>query len=196
VGEVEVGGEYGAAGVALRIGRRSQAVANPLCRGNLRRIKTQDIPCLPIQFARDSKGPKNTLVSSRYFIASRASAFFRNSGKRPAMPTGVVRQNAERSSRRFLYRDIGLREWRCAVSYAAEADVVRIARNYKAPRQSVPGRSARSKPAASANARKSRSRVRRVTPLSMQLWAIKASPRRALRRCAKTLARNTPARCQ
>jgi len=53
--------------------------------------------------------------------------------------------------------------------------------------------------AASVNARKSRSRVMRGMPWSIQLWAIKASPRRALRRVASTLARNAPplpiARC-
>ena len=49
-------------------------------------------------------------------------------------------------------------------------------------RQSVPDPSTRSRPAASANARKSRSRVRRGMPPSMQLWASSASPRRALRR--------------
>ena len=54
----------------------------------------------------------------------------------------------------------------------------------------------RSRPAASANARKSRSRVSRGIPRSIQHWAIKASPRRALRRFANTFARNSPARCQ
>ena len=47
--------------------------------------------------------------------------------------------------------------------------------------------STRSKSAASAKARKSRSRVRRGAPLSMQLWAIKASPSRAFRRLAMLL---------
>ena len=56
--------------------------------------------------------------------------------------------------------------------------------------------SIRSRRAASAKARKSRSRVRRGTRPSMQLWAISASPRRALRRFASTFARNSPARCQ
>ncbi len=62
-----------------------------------------------------------------------------------------------------------------------------------------PGQSAgstRSRSAASANARKSRSRVRRGIPPSIQLWAINASPKRALRRFASTFARNAPARCQ
>ncbi len=54
----------------------------------------------------------------------------------------------------------------------------------------------RSSPAASVNARKSRSRVMRGIPRSMQLWTIKASPRRALRRLANTLARNIPALSQ
>ena len=63
-------------------------------------------------------------------------------------------------------------------------------------RQSVPDPSIRSRPAASANARKSRSRVRRGTPPSMQLWAISAAPRRALRRFASTFARKPPALCQ
>jgi hypothetical protein len=34
------------------------------------------------------------------------------------------------------------------------------------------------------------------TTRSMPLWAISASPRRALRRFASTFARNSPARCQ
>ena len=63
-------------------------------------------------------------------------------------------------------------------------------------RQSVPDPSTRLRPAASANARKPRSRVRRGTPPSMQLWAISASPNRALRRFASTFARNPPALCQ
>jgi hypothetical protein len=63
-------------------------------------------------------------------------------------------------------------------------------------RQSVPDPGTRSRPAASANARNSRSRVRRGTPPSMQLWAISASPRRALRRFASTFARNSLALCQ
>jgi len=46
--------------------------------------------------------------------------------------------------------------------------------------------------AATANARKSRSRVMREMPWSIQLWAIRASPRRALRRFASTFARNAP----
>ncbi len=54
----------------------------------------------------------------------------------------------------------------------------------------------RLRPSASAKARKSRSRVRRGIPRSIQLWAIKASPRRALRRFASTCDRNAPARCQ
>ena len=62
--------------------------------------------------------------------------------------------------------------------------------------QSVSDPSTRSRPAASANARKSRSRVRRGIPPSIQLCAINASPRRPLRRFASTFARNTPARCQ
>jgi hypothetical protein len=64
------------------------------------------------------------------------------------------------------------------------------------PGRFVQDPSIRSRWAASANARKSRSRVRRGTPPSMQLWAISASPRRALRRFASTFARNSPARCQ
>lgn len=63
-------------------------------------------------------------------------------------------------------------------------------------RQSVPNPSTRSRPAASANVRKSRSRVRSGTPPSMQLWATSASPRRALRRFAITFARKAPALCQ
>jgi hypothetical protein len=66
----------------------------------------------------------------------------------------------------------------------------------KEPDQSVHDRNMRSKRAASANARKSRSRVRRGTPPSMQVWAISASPRRALRRFANTFARNSPDRRQ
>ena len=62
--------------------------------------------------------------------------------------------------------------------------------------QSSSNPSTRSRSCASANARKSRSRVRRGTPWSIQLCAISASPRRALRRLASTFARNTPARCQ
>jgi hypothetical protein len=54
----------------------------------------------------------------------------------------------------------------------------------------------RSRPAAAAKARKSRSLVRRGIPRSIQLWAIRASPRRALRRCASAFARDSPARCQ
>ena len=53
-----------------------------------------------------------------------------------------------------------------------------------------------SRPAASANARKSRSRVRRKIPRSIQVWAINASPRRALRPLASALALRIPARCQ
>jgi hypothetical protein len=64
------------------------------------------------------------------------------------------------------------------------------------PHHSVPDPSTRSRPAVSANARKSRSRVRRGTPPSMQLWAISASPRRALRLFARTFARKAPALCQ
>jgi len=63
-------------------------------------------------------------------------------------------------------------------------------------RRCVPVPSTRLRFAASANARKSRSRVIRGMPWSIQLWAISASPRRALRRFASTLARNAPARCQ
>ena len=62
--------------------------------------------------------------------------------------------------------------------------------------QSVADPITRSRPPASANARKSRSRVRREIPRSIPLWAIRASPRRALRRFASTCARNSPARCQ
>jgi len=60
----------------------------------------------------------------------------------------------------------------------------------------VPIPSTRLSFAASVNTRKSRSRVMRGMPWSIQLWAIRASPRRALRRVASTLARNAPARCQ
>ena len=66
----------------------------------------------------------------------------------------------------------------------------------KEPDQSGHDRNMRAKRAASANARKSRSRVRRGTPPSIQVWAISASPRRALRRFANTFARNSPARRQ
>jgi len=62
--------------------------------------------------------------------------------------------------------------------------------------QSVAEPISRSRPAAFANARKSRSRVRRGIPRSIQLWAIRASPSRALRRFASTFDRNSPARCQ
>ena len=54
----------------------------------------------------------------------------------------------------------------------------------------------RSRLALSANARKSRSRVNRGIPRSTQLWASRASPRRALRRLARAFARNAPARSQ
>jgi hypothetical protein len=50
--------------------------------------------------------------------------------------------------------------------------------------------------AASANVRKSRSRVSSTTCASIQLCAINASPRRALRRFPSTFARKIPARCQ
>jgi len=69
-------------------------------------------------------------------------------------------------------------------------------RSQRGPGQSVHDPSIRSRRTASANARKSRSRVSRGTLLSMQLWAISASPRRPLRRFASTFARNSPARCQ
>jgi hypothetical protein len=74
--------------------------------------------------------------------------------------------------------------------------VIGIVWIFPGPGQSVHNPSIRSRRTASANARKSRSRVRRGMPPSMQLWAIRASPRRALRRLASTLARNSPARCQ
>ena len=62
--------------------------------------------------------------------------------------------------------------------------------------QSVPIPITRSRPAASPNARKSRSRVRREMPRWIQVWAINASPRRALRPFAIAFALSIPARCQ
>ena len=54
----------------------------------------------------------------------------------------------------------------------------------------------RSRAAACANARKSRSLEISKTLASMQLCAISASPSRAFRFCARTRARSLPARCQ
>jgi hypothetical protein len=56
--------------------------------------------------------------------------------------------------------------------------------------------STRSSAAAWAKARKSRSRVRRGMPLSIQIWAMRASPSRAFRPFANTFARSTPALSQ
>jgi hypothetical protein len=62
--------------------------------------------------------------------------------------------------------------------------------------QSVLIPSTKSRPAALPNARKSRSRLSREIFPSIQVWAINASPRRALRPLAIAFARSAPARCQ
>lgn len=64
------------------------------------------------------------------------------------------------------------------------------------PVQPPPYPITRSRPSASVNARKSRSRVSSGIPRSIQHRAIRASPRRALRGFASTCERSAPARCQ